>query len=203
MFDADALQYISSASSLSALLSSVANTIDTEHGSFSLKRCCAVTGSHAFAGRLIAHPRTLELREHVQVRGPATRLDGALNAFAEHICASAVTVHASKEHFVVDLEVFTGDGDAFDDEASAESTDGRATSSCRGTPERFGIGEIHARTPALVRALQAAVLAQLPIFLNLLVCLPARALDTADVLPPRWQVTTACTRVPLLMATFS
>ena len=76
-----------------------------------------MTGSHAFAGRLVAHPRTLELREHVQVRGPATRLDGALNAFADHICASAVTVHASKEHFVVDLEVFTGDGDAFDDEA--------------------------------------------------------------------------------------
>ena len=171
----------------SSLLASVTRVVNTEDGAFSLKTCCSVTGSHTFAGRILSRPRTLELREHVQVRGPASRLEAALAAFADHVCSAAVSLQASDEHFVIDLEVYTGDGDVFDDEASADGYDGRATTNNRGTPERFGLSQLTARSPALCRALQSAVLAQLPPILNILICIPAIDLEASDESrPPRW-----------------
>ena len=185
--DGQAIRELASALASSSLLASGTRTTATQQGSFTLKSCCAVTGGHAFSGRLVAHPRTLELREHVQVRGPAGHVDAALHAFAEHICATATNLHASDEHFVTDLEVFTGEGDVFDEEASAEATDGRATNHALGTPERFGLADLHSPSRRLTRALQAAVLAQLPIFLNILACVPSFSTDANEPAPPTWQ----------------
>lgn len=176
------------------LLAATARAINTSQSSFTVKSCCALTGAHAFSGRVIArNARTVEIQEHVQVRGPGSHLDAAITAFAEHICSSALALHATKEHFVQELEVFTGDGDAFDEVATAEVKDARSTSNARGTPERFGLLEMHKRSTALARALQAAAMAQLPIFLHLMVCvpMPATAADTAGATaqfePPRWE----------------
>ena len=188
MLDGDSISSLAMALVNSTLLLSSNRTVSTAQGTFTVKSCCALTGAHAFAGRLVAHPRTLEMREHVQVRGPAARLDGALAGFTEHICATALSLHASKEHFVIDLEVFTGDGDVFDDEASAEGGDGRTTTITRGTPERFDVAAMHTPGPSLSRALLAAVLARLPVYLNLLACTWAPGSDANDGLPPRWQV---------------
>ena len=186
--DGEAVRGLASALANSLLLASGTRTTATPQGPFSIKSCCAVTGGHAFSGRLVAHPRTLELREHVQVRGPAGHVDAALHAFAEHICAAASALHASDEHFLTDLEIFTGEGDVFDEEASAEATDGRATNHALGTPERFGLADLHSPSRRLARALQAAVLAQLPIFLNVLACVPNFGTDTNEPAPPTWQV---------------
>ena len=194
MCDAERIHNLATALSCSPLLASGTRTVALsgsrllEMKSFSIRNCCSFTGAHAFGGRLVARPRTLELRDHVQVRGPAARLDAALAVFAEHIRANVRSLQATNEHFVVDLEVFTGDGDIFDDEASAEGSDGRVTANCRGTPERFALPELLSSTAAFPRALQAAVLAHLPIILNVLACVPAVGVVENDVaLPPRWQ----------------
>ncbi len=189
MCDAERIHDLVTALASSPLLASGTRSVGppVTQNSFSLKNCCAFTGAHAFAGRLVARPRTMELRDHVQVRGPAARLDAALAVFAEHIRENARALQASNHHFVVDLEVFTGDGDAFDDEASAEGSDGRVTANCRGTPERFALPELLSTTPGLPRALQAAVLANLPIILNVLACTPVSGTFQDKALPPRWQ----------------
>ena len=128
----------------------------------------------------------------LQVRGPASRLEAALSAFAEHVCASALALHACQEHFVRHLEVYTGD-DAFDDDVAPGGDDNGPTSNARGTPEKFGLGEMNRRSIALSRALHAAALAQLPVQLHALVYVPAigasadAAVDAG--LPPRWQYT--------------
>ena len=164
-------------------------------GNFTVKTCCALTGAHAFAGRVLVHPRTVELLEHVQVRGPGARLDEALAAFTEHICASALALHASRECLVEEVEVYTGEGDTFDEEATADISDARTTSSARGTPERFGLAALHSRSPALKRALQAAAVAQLPVYLHVLASVPAPAESPGTgvtppaesaAAPPRW-----------------
>lgn len=165
LLDGDALRYVAAGLAGSHVLTGAARSVNTPQGNFTIKSVCALSGAHVYGGRMIPYARTIEVREHVQVRGPASRLDAALAAFAEHICATAVALHGSKEHFVYDLEVYTGDSDAFDDEASAEVEDGRATSNARGTPERFGLVEMHSRAPALSRSLQAAAVGQLPVCL--------------------------------------
>ena len=194
LVDADSARAtIAGLASCSQLLASTSRPV----GSFTVKTCVALTGAHAFAGRLLARPRTVELLEHVQVRGPGARLDEALNAFAEHICSSALALHASRECLVEELEIYTGEGDVFDDEATAEVANGRTTSGARGTPERFGLAAMHARAPVLSRALQAAAISQLPVYLHVLACVPASedtgARSTAAggpelaAAPPRWQ----------------
>ena len=186
LIDADAVRSGMAGLASTQLFASTSRPI----GNFTVKTCCALTGAHAFAGRIIAHPRTVELIEHVQVRGPGSRLDEALAAFAEHICTSALSLHASRECMVEELEVFTGEGDAFDDEATAEVNDARTTSIGRGTPERFGLVALHSRSPALKRALQSAAMGQNPVYLHVLVSVPVAAEDGAvssERVAPRWQ----------------
>ena len=144
IIDSEAVSALAAGLEPTQLLAGTARAVNTPSGTFTVKTCCSITGAHAFAGRVLAHARTVELREYVQVRGPGSRLDAAVGAFAEYVCASALKLHATKEHFVQELEVYTGDGDAFDEEATAEVNDGRATSNARGTPERFGLIELRA-----------------------------------------------------------
>lgn len=179
LVDADAIRSLATLLAPTTLLRPGQLTVPTDSGSFTVKSCIAITGAHAFSGRLVTYPRTIELREHVNVRGPAARLDSAVHAFAEHVCSSALEVHSLKEHFVLELEVYTGEGDAFDDEATAEVPDGRSTSNARGAPERFGVGELHTRPPSMVRALHAAIISQMPIYLQLIVCVPVVGQDHA------------------------
>ena len=191
MLDGPAIRALAASLESTQLLASAARAINTAQGTFTIKSCCALTGAHVFAGRVLSHARTIEIHEHVQVRGPGSHLDAAIAAFAEHICASALSLHATREHFVQELEIFTGDGDAFDEVATADIGDGRATSNARGTPDKFGLVELHARTPAMARALQAAAMAQLPVYLHLLVCVPLPQGTAAGLVnphePPRWE----------------
>ena len=198
LIDSDAVRNSVAGLAATQLLNSASRPV----GAFTIKSACSLTGGHAFSGRVLAHPRTVELIEHVQVRGPGGRLEEALKAFAEHICVTALSLHASRECLVEEVEVYTGEGDAFDEEATADVSDGRATSGARGTPERFGLAALHARAPALHRALQAAAMAKLPVYLQVLSCVPVivgplqtaaseanlpKPLGPAEVSPPRWQ----------------
>ena len=134
LVDGEAIRALAAALAGSQLLAGATHTVSTPQGAFSTKSSCCLSGAHALASRLIAFPRTVEVREHVQVRGPGGQLDAALAAFAEHLCASALSVHASREHFVDSLEVYTGEDDAFDEEVR-----------CGGRPEPRTTAPRHAR----------------------------------------------------------
>lgn len=192
MLDGESVKASAAALASSQLLAgAAAHPVSTTEGSFSVRSVCSLLGGHAFAGRLVAHPRTIFVREHVQVSSrKASRLEAAILAFAEHICAAAVSLHACKEHFVQRLEVYTGDDDAFVDDVGQAGESGNASSNARGTPERFSIAEMEARSPALARALHASAMAQLPVELHAIVCAPIFAGEADVGLPPRWEYVT-------------
>ncbi len=191
MVDAEAIKELSVALGSSQLLSgTAARTVQTSDGNFTVKSVCSLAGGHAFGGRLVPRPRTIIVREHVLVKGKGGRLESALSAFAEHICSSALALHATKDHFVEKLEVYTGD-DVFDDDVGPDDEMCTATFNARGSPERFGLAALHKRDPLLTRALHAAAISQLPVALHALVCIPVFDRGAADGLPPRWEFAAA------------
>ena len=58
---------------------------------------------------------------------------------------------------------------------------------------------MHARAPAIGRALQQAALAQLPVYLHAIACVPVAHSHPNDAAPPRWHFVAVQKQVANLM----